>query len=373
MAEEVTLNQNYRAVAAAASTISYTDVYNKAPGDAAYSNPSGMFARQDAWFPSGSYLRWNIYRSFLYFDTSEIPEGAVVTDAQLQIYVTHNYTYRTHNIVIQNGQPTYPTNPIGVWSYYRAFYSGDGGSITSSAISTNAWNTITLNDDGKDWINCGGETKLCLRVSRDIDGDSPGSPPEGASAREEGIRLYQDPVDGVYAKLVITYAEVEVEVTTQAVTDITHEDANGHGTITDTGGENCTKRGICWNTIGNPTIADNKSEETGDFGVGAFTRPITGLDEKTTYYVKAYAYNSAGYAYGAQVEFTTTAKIPVVTIQDVTDITVHTATANGTVVSGENIIERGFEYGKTKSAEKNIHETGEDLGLGAYSLPMTNL
>ena len=94
-------------------------------------------------------------------------------------------------------------------------------------------------------------------------------------------------------------------VTTQAVTDIGKTTATGNGTITDTGGENCTKRGVCWNTTGNPTVADDKSEETDSFGTGAFTRPMTGLTPGQHYYVKAYAYNSEGYGYGSQVEFTT--------------------------------------------------------------------
>lgn len=163
-------------------------------------------------------------------------------------------------------------------------------------------------------------------------------------------------------------------VTTQAVTDIIHNSATGNGTITDVGGEDCTKRGICWNTTGNPTIADNKSEETGSFGVGAFTRPITELGEKITYYVKAYAYNpSGGYGYGAQVSFITTPEIPVVTTQAVTDIEIRTATANGTIVSGVEIFERGFEYGLTETPTKSVKEEGVDLGLGPYSLSLTKL
>jgi len=94
-------------------------------------------------------------------------------------------------------------------------------------------------------------------------------------------------------------------VTTQAVTDIDEITATGNGNITDTGEENCTKRGVCWNTTGSPTITDSKSEETGSFGTGAFTRSMTGLDPGVLYYVKAYAYNSAGYGYGSEVEFTT--------------------------------------------------------------------
>ena len=94
-------------------------------------------------------------------------------------------------------------------------------------------------------------------------------------------------------------------VTTQAVSDIAPTTATGNGTITSDGGELCSKRGVCWNITGNPTVADDKSEETDSFGVGAFTRPITGLSPNTHYFVKAYAYNSFGYGYGNQVEFDT--------------------------------------------------------------------
>ena len=101
-----------------------------------------------------------------------------------------------------------------------------------------------------------------------------------------------------------TEAAVAPTVTTQAVSDIQPTTATGNGNITDTGGENCSKRGVCWNTGGNPTVADSKSEETGSFGTGAFSRSMTGLTPGQHYYVKAYAYNSAGYGYGSQVEFT---------------------------------------------------------------------
>jgi len=108
-----------------------------------------------------------------------------------------------------------------------------------------------------------------------------------------------------------TPAVVVPTVSTQAVTDIAPTTATGHGTIEATGGENCDKRGVCWNTIGNPTIADSKSEETDSFGIGAFARPMTGLLPETHYFVKAYAHNSAGYGYGGQVEFDTLTAPPV--------------------------------------------------------------
>ena len=110
-------------------------------------------------------------------------------------------------------------------------------------------------------------------------------------------------------------------VTTQAVSDIGPTTATGHGNITDIGGENCTKRGVCWNTTGNPTVADSKSEETDSFGTGAFERAMTGLTPGQLYYVRAYAYNSAGYGYGGQVEFTTKTYYATGYIGDVIDCT----------------------------------------------------
>ena len=44
---------------------------------------------------------------------------------------------------------------------------------------------------------------------------------------------------------------------------------------------------------------------TGSGGTGAFTASMTSLTEGTKYYVRAYATNSAGTSYGAEVEFTT--------------------------------------------------------------------
>jgi len=118
---------------------------------------------------------------------------------------------------------------------------------------------------------------------------------------------------GVSKANVMYASKVEIRVTipvpptttTQAVSDIAPFTATGNGNITDNGGQDCSKRGVCWNTTGNPTVADDKSEQTNSFGTGPFTRPMTGLTSGQHYYVKAYAYNSAGYGYGNQVEFDT--------------------------------------------------------------------
>ena len=65
-----------------------------------------------------------------------------------------------------------------------------------------------------------------------------------------------------------------------------------------------TDRGLCWNTVSNPTVSDSHTTD-GD-GTGGFTSGIAGLVPGTTYYIRAYATNSAGTAYGEQRVFTTT-------------------------------------------------------------------
>jgi hypothetical protein len=92
-------------------------------------------------------------------------------------------------------------------------------------------------------------------------------------------------------------------VTTTAISDIDRTTATGSGNVTADGGATVTARGICWSTTQNPTIAG--SHTTDGTGTGSFTSSMTGLAANTTYYVRAYATNSAGTAYGEQVSFTT--------------------------------------------------------------------
>ena len=91
-------------------------------------------------------------------------------------------------------------------------------------------------------------------------------------------------------------------LTTTAVSNITQSIASCGGNITSDGGATVTARGVCWSTSQNPTIADSKT--TDGTGAGSFTSNITGLAANTTYYVRAYATNSAGTGYGSAMSFT---------------------------------------------------------------------
>ncbi len=93
-------------------------------------------------------------------------------------------------------------------------------------------------------------------------------------------------------------------LSTTAVSAITTSTASCGGNITSNGGGAVTARGVCWATTPTPT-ADLTTKTTDGTGSGAFTSSITGLMFGTTYYVRAYATNSAGTAYGNQYSFTT--------------------------------------------------------------------
>ena len=95
-------------------------------------------------------------------------------------------------------------------------------------------------------------------------------------------------------------------VVTSAVTQITVSSAVMGGNITSDGGATVTERGVVYSTSQNPDINDiNNFICPCGSGTGEFTYTATTLKSNTTYYVRAYAKNEKGTAYGEQVSFTT--------------------------------------------------------------------
>jgi hypothetical protein len=94
------------------------------------------------------------------------------------------------------------------------------------------------------------------------------------------------------------------QVSTTSVTNITPASANSGGLISSEGTTALTSKGIVWSTSPNPTIAiaTKTIETTSEL---QFNSLLTGLNPATTYYVKAYATNSVGTAYGTEQVFTT--------------------------------------------------------------------
>ena len=161
---------------------------------------------------------------------------------------------------------------------------------------------------------------------------------------------------------------------TTEISSITTNTAIGGGNVLNDGGKTVTSRGVCWNTTGTPTITDSKT--TDGSGTGTFTSTLTGLTPCTTYYVRAYATNSEGTAYGEQVTFTTLGdKLPCLKTKEVTAITNRTASCGGEITNeGDSPVTiRGICWNKTGTPTIADLITNNGGGTGNFTSNMTAL
>jgi hypothetical protein len=107
---------------------------------------------------------------------------------------------------------------------------------------------------------------------------------------------------GCFEKYLNNYTELP-ELTTNEVTSITHNSAISGGKIISKGASPILEKGICWDTLPSPTIDDESTFNNDDSD--DFSSELTFLNDNTKYFVRAYASNIAGTAYGNEVTFTT--------------------------------------------------------------------
>ena len=112
-----------------------------------------------------------------------------------------------------------------------------------------------------------------------------------------------------------TGAIVLPTISTTVISGITKTTAVSGGNISADGGGNITSRGVVWNTTTGATIALS-TKTTDGTGTGTFSSILTGLTPNTTYYIRAYATNSAGTNYGNEISFKTAAP-PALTVTDI--------------------------------------------------------
>jgi len=166
-------------------------------------------------------------------------------------------------------------------------------------------------------------------------------------------------------------------ITTAEVTDITSTTATSGGNVTDDGNGDITSRGLVWATSTNPTAEDNDGKTIEIPGTGKYTSEITGLTRNTIYYVRAYATNKAGIAYGNELEFTTEGEPAAITTTAITDITATSATGGGNITDdgGADITERGIVWSLSENptTESNDGITTDGDGTGSFESGLTNL
>ncbi len=151
-------------------------------------------------------------------------------------------------------------------------------------------------------------------------------------------------------------------VETYEASNITLNSALCGGSITSDGGAAVTARGLCWSKEITPTIADSITSE--GCGTGEFSSLMSGLAPNTTYFVRAYATNSAGTAYGSTMSFTTADSI-ITTVTDIDGNVYQTITIGTQVWMLENLKVTRYRNGDT-IANITDNTLWSGLTYGAY-------
>ena len=162
-------------------------------------------------------------------------------------------------------------------------------------------------------------------------------------------------------------------LTTLVLSDVTVNSVSSGGNITSDGGSLITARGVCWSNTQVPTIA--KSKTIDGTGKGSFSSLLTGLVAGTTYYVRAYATNSIGTAYGNQETTTTLSVLPVITTSAASAITSTTASISGNVVNdgGSAVTALGVCWSLVQYPTTADPKTSENTTFSTFTSYLTGL
>ncbi|MBE9466808.1 MAG: hypothetical protein IMY72_00645 [Bacteroidetes bacterium] len=188
------------------------------------------------------------------------------------------------------------------------------------------------------------------------------------------VRAYARNEKGVaYGNELSFKTGVLAQITTNVVSQITANSAISGGKISSSGDSEIISQGICYSIAENPTIANSKI--IAQLGQNNFTCSLPDLELNTTYYIKAFAENNSGIAYGNQKSFITKTGIPVIQLDSMNTITAIAANIFATITNdgGLEIISKGFCWSinsmptiddntlENNSETLNLHNTITDL------------
>jgi len=279
--------------------------------------------------------------------TSAVGGGNITNDGGSAVYErgicwskSDNPTLIDDKTADGNGIGTFTSNITGLSDgsiyYARAYAINNSGTSYGNTVSFSTQpatlatvTTNSISNESQTTANCGGDVTssggatvtargVCWSLNSNptlfdnftTDGYGTGSFNSSITGLSSGTFYYVR----AYAtnKVGTSYGDNELCITldatlpilnTTSITSIANTSAISGGNISSDGSSTIIARGVCWSTSPNPTTANIKTSNGS--GIGTFTSNITGLTGGETYYVRSYATNGVGTAYGNQLTFKT--------------------------------------------------------------------
>lgn len=161
-------------------------------------------------------------------------------------------------------------------------------------------------------------------------------------------------------------------IVTTSVSIIASDQANSGGESITNGGGTISSKGIEWSEFADfSTILGTTNDGT---GTANFISQMTGLSAGPTYYVRAYAENQAGKAYG-QVESFITAVLPTIVTKGVSNETGSAADSGGENITdgGDTISSKGIQWSEFADFSTVLGANNEGTGIADFNSTMTGL
>ena len=283
------------------------------------------------------------------------------------VYRYYHYKYEGHSVRCVRGAvimlPTVTTDSVSAVTDTTATCGGTVTTDGNTAVTMRGvcWNTLpdpTVND------------------SHTVDGTGSGVFNSSMTGLVSGtiyyVRAYAMNSVGTAYGALRTFT-TKILVTTSSVSGVTATTAVCGGTVTSAGNADVTMRGVCWDTLPNPTLNGSHTED--GTGVGVFTSNIPGLTAGTTYYVRAYATNSAGTVFGDEIIFSTADTTPTVTTKAISILSETTALSGGNITfdGGAAVTMCGICWDTLPNPTVSGIHTTDSASMGNFTSSMMNL
>ena len=303
------------------------NLYSVADAEVSTKNPDDEFGTY-ATMLSGNSLDSGTWISYVRFDLSTIPGGAIIDNALLRVYASlasGSPTIEVHGILqpwIEN-TITYNNRP-NVW------FMPDASQVVSISSSWVSWDVTEMVSA---WVEGAANHGLCLW---------------GPSSGESFVRFHTREASNTPYLQISYEVTYPPEVTTTDASSITTSSAKLNGNLDSTGGLACQ----VWFEYGITESYVSATSPVSKSSTGSFSAVTPGLTPDTTYHFRACASNSEGTVCGSDMTFKTGEDTypPGVTTADASSITTSSAALNGNLDStGGLACQVWFEYGITES------------------------